>query len=767
LVKSRDDAKPDVTALQAKLKELGSEVETARADVDTAEGAAKLDKLTAQLLDLNKRTANPKISMQGAVRAEAQLHAIEAAFGKLTPAADEAATGVDDAMKHVDTEVRQVATDSGVSGNNAGKSFFSRFASWLKPSKFQLITTGIASGLAALPALTGAIGAAAGIALGAKLLIGSKQAQGPLYAQFTSMMHGLQSVMKQAVTPLIGPLRSAFGQFGSFVHQIGGQVKAVFAALAPMVQPLVYGLEGLVGGILPGFIALMKAAQPAVRALASLLAGLGRDLGGMFSAFAPAIQASAGVLRMLASVVNGLFPVIGKLAASLAQALGPVLKGFGQALKALMPALLTVGKVLGELAGAVLQSLSGALTAVAALVKGIAPSFGILARAMGQVFDAMENAGVFGILEDSLEKLAKPLARLINALVRSLVPVLPQVITLVTQFAAVLASGVAQVLADVANAVARLVTKFPVLVPAVLAVVGAIKAWSIAQAVLNAVMTANPIGLIVVGIAALIVAIVEVVKHWHTIASVAKSVFAKLRSVIADVINWVKAHWPLLLSILGGPIGAAAALIITHWHQIANVTAAVWNAIVNFFTVTLGRWVSDIGGFIGRAVAWFKSLPGRILSAVGSLGSLLFDAGKNVIQGLIDGITSMIGSVGHAIGSVVGEIRNFLPFSPAKKGPLSGSGAPDRAGRAIARMLASGMTAGMGDVSAAAGAMAGGARFGGARFGGRSGAGGGQIVIEFHANGSALSGEFFTQLANGIRVRGGSPGIVQRKVVFR
>src|SRR5260370_36626168 len=82
LVKSRDDAAPDMDALRARLEELGREVATARADVDDADAAAKLDRLAAKLDELGHRTANPKIRMSGALRAEAEIHAREASLDR-------------------------------------------------------------------------------------------------------------------------------------------------------------------------------------------------------------------------------------------------------------------------------------------------------------------------------------------------------------------------------------------------------------------------------------------------------------------------------------------------------------------------------------------------------------------------------------------------------------------------------------------------------------------------------------------------------------
>jgi hypothetical protein len=91
---------------------------------------------------------------------------------------------------------------------------------------------------------------------------------------------------------------------------------------------------------------------------------------------------------------------------------------------------------------------------------------------------------------------------------------------------------------------------------------------------------------------------------------------------------------------------------------------------------------------------------------VSNAGQWLVQAGRNVIQGLINGIRSMFGSVGSAMSGIASTIRSFLPFSPAKQGPLSGSGSPDIAGRKVASMFASGIRLGSHEVSAAAYGMA-------------------------------------------------------------
>lgn len=74
--------------------------------------------------------------------------------------------------------------------------------------------------------------------------------------------------------------------------------------------------------------------------------------------------------------------------------------------------------------------------------------------------------------------------------------------------------------------------------------------------------------------------------------------------------------------------------------------------------------VSAIGSFIGNAVSFFTSLPGRILGALANIGSLLFNVGRDLVQGFIDGVQSFIGNLISAVtgifGGVVDAVKGLL-----------------------------------------------------------------------------------------------------------
>jgi hypothetical protein len=83
-IKASDEAKPDLEALKFDLDAIGAKVETAKIEVDDKDAAAKLLSLNARLADLNRKVANPKIKVDGAARAAADILFVEHELDKLT-----------------------------------------------------------------------------------------------------------------------------------------------------------------------------------------------------------------------------------------------------------------------------------------------------------------------------------------------------------------------------------------------------------------------------------------------------------------------------------------------------------------------------------------------------------------------------------------------------------------------------------------------------------------------------------------------------------
>ncbi len=143
-------------------------------------------------------------------------------------------------------------------------------------------------------------------------------------------------------------------------------------------------------------------------------------------------------------------------------------------------------------------------------------------------------------------------------------------------------------------------------------------------------------------------------------------------------------------------IKVLTGLIITILLVIAAFQFA-GEAIKEFF---VALW-EGLKWLWNKIVGVFTSAPAEIKAALGNVDNMLFDSGRRIIQGLLNGIRSMVPNIRSIMGTVMGVIRSFTPFSPAKEGPLSGSGDPMIAGQNIIERLAAGITAGSQDLGSA------------------------------------------------------------------
>jgi phage-related protein len=165
-------------------------------------------------------------------------------------------------------------------------------------------------------------------------------------------------------------------------------------------------------------------------------------------------------------------------------------------------------------------------------------------------------------------------------------------------------------------------------------------------------------------------------------------------------------------------------------------------------------WGTDVPGAIRAGVAAVvgvaRLIPGRILGAIASLPGQMYQAGRNILQSLINGITSKLGGLRSIMSDAASIARAFWPFSPAKMGPLSGSGSLWYAGRNLVDDLTGGMQSRLPAVQSASSQLAGAVGVGSA---GSMAAAGGRITIG--SDGSRLGDLLLSVLQESVRARGG------------
>lgn len=141
----------------------------------------------------------------------------------------------------------------------------------------------------------------------------------------------------------------------------------------------------------------------------------------------------------------------------------------------------------------------------------------------------------------------------------------------------------------------------------VLALVLTLKTLSAVMAVVNIVMTANPIGLVVVAIAALIAGIAAAVIWWDEIKAAFLSLPGPVQAAIA---------------VLTGPIGwliGAAALIRDNWEPISAFFEDLWAGIVAAFSQQIER-IMDMVNKVVEVAGKVRAIAGGISDKASELG---------------------------------------------------------------------------------------------------------------------------------------------------
>lgn len=125
--------------------------------------------------------------------------------------------------------------------------------------------------------------------------------------------------------------------------------------------------------------------------------------------------------------------------------------------------------------------------------------------------------------------------------------------------------------------------------------------WTAAQWLLNAALNANPIGLVVLAVVALIAIFVLAWKNSQTFRTIVTGAFNAVLSVVQSVWGWIKNNWPLLLAILTGPIGLAILAIVRHFDTIKDAAKSVYDFIKGIF--------DKIAGAIASVTKLIKNIP--------------------------------------------------------------------------------------------------------------------------------------------------------------
>ncbi|MBO1511543.1 hypothetical protein [Metabacillus bambusae] len=220
-----------------------------------------------------------------------------------------------------------------------------------------------------------------------------------------------------------------------------------------------------------------------------------------------------------------------------------------------------------------------------------------------------------------------------------------------------------------------------------------------AQIGLNLAMMANPVGLVVAAVIALIAIGILLWQNWDVIKAKALELWAKMKEM------WDK---------IKAKIGEAVTNIIAKAtemkdkmiEKVKELASKAWNAIktgVGNIITAIANWVSDmvakavelrnkfrdkVKEVMSKALDAVTDGVSDIISGIKDWFTDMVDSGKGLLEAFTKGITKGFKSAKDAVEKGMEKIRQFLPFSPAKKGALSDL---DKSGASFFPTFAGGM----------------------------------------------------------------------------
>lgn len=341
-----------------------------------------------------------------------------------------------------------------------------------------------------------------------------------------------------------------------------------------------------------------------------------------------------------------------------------------------------------------------------ALVNEAETRYGTTESKLAMLRNSAQNlAASFGELLtpmlDSLNQLIQGLIRWLSGLSDKQKQVIVDILKLVATIGPVLLilGKIAKTVISVINIINKVKTVILALKPVI--------------AALNAVLAANPIGIIIMAVAALVAAFIYLWNNCEGFRQFWIDLWEDIKKAFKDVIDWIVNAFNDVVDFFSSIGEWISELPGKLWNWLTEIYNNIrkWgsdtlNSIVDWFTTTwenittflselpgkVWEWLKEtfnkvvewgsniwtkareiISTFINRIVEGLRSLPGKFkewftsaINYLRTLPSQMLQIGKNIFNGLWDGLKSIWNKLTGWIDGVVGKIRSL--FGKAREG---------------------------------------------------------------------------------------------------
>lgn len=156
-----------------------------------------------------------------------------------------------------------------------------------------------------------------------------------------------------------------------------------------------------------------------------------------------------------------------------------------------------------------------------------------------------------------------------------------------------------------------------------------------------------------------------IIQAWETTKA---AVIAK----VVEMVEWVQTTWQNFKDSLVNTAVETKDSIVNGWETLKQRTAEIVASLITWF---IDKWigmrdsaVDTANDLVSKAGDAWQALKDSVSNAVETVKDFfhslseidLYQIGKDIVQGLIDGVGDMISSVGETIGNVANSIKNKI-----------------------------------------------------------------------------------------------------------
>ncbi|MEV0823853.1 phage tail protein [Nonomuraea rubra] len=515
------------------------------------------------------------------------------------------------------------------------------------------------------------------------------------------------------------------GQLWQLLKDLGGIASAVFGAIRETGGSAL----GVLGSLVGGLRAFLESAEGQ-----AILVAIFDALGRVGAALLPVVSALASGIGLLAPIIGRLAEIIGPILTTALTALGPALATVGGSLVTVFQQFGVAVQILAD-SGA-LQSIANALAAllvaVAPILPPLAQLISLLAQGLafvittyvapalstlvGWISTAVNWLTGAGLSEDSW------LSRAIMFIYETAMPVWQQIYTQIETVIADIKTWLQENQGTFEEWGAKL--------QSIISRVGEVAsgiwefiAWAwdnFGGPLLNIVggVFTGILG-VVDGVLQALSGVIEFIlgvitgdweRAWEGIKSFTEGLWNGIVAIAETI-------WNSLIELLKGIFDAFGLDWEDTWNSVATFFEDIWNGLVDWisdrvddigkildwfgelpdmFSDWFGRVKDSVVKKFNETLDWIRDVPGKIKGFFSDAGSWLYNAGREIVNGLWNGIVSLwnwvVGQWDNMVDGLIKTVKNIL-----------GIASPSRVFMEIGRFIGQGLAKGITGTSALVG----------------------------------------------------------------